>query len=218
MADRIGQASRLAERARRLAADGDLPAATEAQRAAVDLMRGQLDEFASTEGMFPDEERDVAHPLSDYLGRLGGYLRRADRLTDAADAYTRGAEIERRYRLPDSYNLTNSIVLQILIDPTQLPRLRDRIDEAAAVVQAQVERSRRDEWWACADLGLLSLLAGRSIDAQRAYESFRNTGARRTDYDSVLDVLRGLRARLQPSAPEVADSIGSAIAFLESSR
>jgi tetratricopeptide (TPR) repeat protein len=224
MADRVQHARRLADEARRIVTSSETPSpaswerAAGLQRTAVGLLDEELREVSAAAEPYPGEERETAHLLSDNWGRLGGILRRADRLSEAAEAYARGAEIEQRHALDDSYNTTNAVVLQVLADPAQLPRWRPRIEAAVARVGAQVERTRRDQWWAWADLGVLSLLAGRPGEARRAYEGFRRTGARRTDYQSHLEVLHALEERLRDAEPRIADGLRTTIAALTSDR
>jgi TIR domain len=76
---------------------------------------------------------------------------------------------------------------------------------------------RRDQWWAWADYGLVNLLGDRVPEAQRAYDRFQRTGARRVDYESVLGVLRPLRDRLEQSQPFLAAEFTRTIDTLEAS-
>jgi hypothetical protein len=208
----------LSAQAKRLAARGEPENAVRRQREAVALCREIFAEYLSEVGQttaFDDHERhEAAHRLADHYGRLGGLQRRAGQLEPALDSYTHGAEIEREWHLDDSYNRTNKIVLALLVDPGRLPALADEIGQAADLVHSQVERARRDQWWAWADLGLLSLLGGRPHDALWAYDHFAESGARRTDYESTLTVMRELQTRLSGVQPELAAAFTEAIEHL----
>jgi tetratricopeptide (TPR) repeat protein len=210
------QASRLAVRARRDTTRGNLEQAIEQQEQAVKLLEQQLEQLDNDPGALADERAEAVRRLADHYGRLGGIYRRAGRVDDAVRTYGKGMELERRHRLDDSYNRTNWIALQVLKDPDQLPDLAEHIEDAASLIGAQVEGPRRDQWWAWADYGLVSLLGNRVPEARRAYERFRRTGARRVDYESVLGLLRSLRDRLAPSQPALAAEFTQTITSLES--
>jgi hypothetical protein len=218
MADvRQEEAERLALRARRYSARRDYPVAIDQQLQAIEVLREELAGLERDSPALADERTECAHRLSDYWGRLGGIYRRAEMIPEGIDAYQRGKEIERQYRLDDSYNLTNWIVLQLLDDPTRLRALADEIDKAIGLIQVQVEGPRRDQWWAWADLGLVCHLGHRVREARGAYEHFRQTGARRVDYQSVLAVLSSLEERFSEPEPELAAALRETIRSLESS-
>jgi len=144
--------------------------------------------------------------------------RRAGQLKSALDSYTRGAKLEQDWQLDDSYNRTNAIILTLLIDPGRLPALVGEIEKTAELIRSQVDRTRRDQWWAWADLGVLNLLVGRQHDALWAYDHFASTGALRGDYESTLTVLRELRASLFQVQPARAAALAGTIEHLEAAR
>ncbi len=53
-------------------------------------------------------------------------------------------EIEKEYRLDDSYNRTNWIVLQVLDDPARLPDLRDEIEDGRDDPGSRIRRWPHD--------------------------------------------------------------------------
>lgn len=216
MAEVQQAAERLAVRARRSSDRGDHQDAIDQQRRAVEIREQELAELDQNSPTLEDERKEAAHNLSDYWGRLGGIYRRAGQISDGIDAYGHGMEIERDFRLDDSYNLTNWLVLQLLDDPARLPALAGQIDDAIAIVQVQVRGPRRDQWWAWADFGLLCLLGRRPREARDAYEHFQQTGPRKVDYGSVLAVLESLREQLEPLQPELAGDLNDAIEHLRS--
>jgi tetratricopeptide (TPR) repeat protein len=209
-------AERLVLQARRSDARGEHRIAIGQQSEAIEFLRQELAALDQDSPALADERRESAHRLSDCWGRLGGIYRRAGLIPEAIDAYRHGMLLERQYRLDDSYNLTNWIVVQLLEDPARLPALAGEIREAIALIQNQVGGPRRSQWWAWADLGLLCLLAGRFPEARAAYERFPRTGAKRAAYQSVLAVLGPLEERFRPSAPDLAAGLKDAIVYLES--
>jgi len=211
-----GSAERLALRARRSMDNGELSVAIEQQNQAVEIRRQELARLDNDSPTLADERREAAHRLSDYLGRLGGMYRRADLIPDGIDAYRDGKDIEQKYRLDDSYNLTNWIVLQLVDDPTRLKALTGEINQAIALIQVQVEGPRRDQWWAWADLGQLCLLDRRPREARDAYERFQQAGPRRVDYQSVLAVLDSLQEQFMASEPDLAADLDDTIKYLQS--
>ncbi len=184
-------AERLAVRARLDSSRGNYEEAIRQQREAVRILERESASLPQDSQTLADERKEYAHRLSDYWGRLGGIYRKADMTEEAVEAYRHGMEIEKEYRLDDSYNRTNWIVLQVLDDPARLPDLRDEIEDAIALIQVQVEGPRRKQWWAWADL--------RSADCR-----------------SVLDVVSSVRARVAPSEPELAAEMAETIQALES--
>jgi tetratricopeptide (TPR) repeat protein len=209
-------AERLAVQARLDSSRGKYPAAIEQQDEAVRILAQEFASLPQDSPALTDERKEYAHRLSDNWGKLGGIYRRADMITEAIEAYEKGKEIEQENGLDDSYNLTNWIVLQVLDDPARLPGLRKEIKGAIDLIQVQVQGSRRKQWWAWADLGLLYHLDGRVKEARQAYRRFEQAGARPADCRSVLDVVRPVKERVAPSEPQIAAGMAETIQALES--
>jgi hypothetical protein len=119
------------------------------------------------------------------------------------------------YGIVDSYNLTNWIVLRILSGEVEVAELSGDVANGVRVIEEQVGGTRRDQWWAWADLGLVSLLAGDYDRAQRAYERFRSAGARAQDYHSTLAVLTQLEPIVRKQSVTLANAFAQATAYLE---
>lgn len=134
--------------------------------------------------------------LADCYGMMGGIYRRQATYRESRANLERSLEMYEKgmlYETDDSYNLSNSVVISILIDPINLERELPKIQEGIMKIQDQVRGKRRDQWWAWADLGLLNLLMGNKRVALDAYEHFTQLGARTQDYESTISVLRQLR-------------------------
>lgn len=168
-------------------------------------------------------EMSIKKELADCYGMKGGIYHRLAKKSDfeenirkAVNMYLEGLKYEDE--TGDSYNLTNSIVTPILLDPANLEKQQKKIQEKLAIVQEQVLGKRKDQWWAWADLGLFKLLCNDKEGALDAYKQFKRVGARAQDYKSVVSVLSSLWERLQetksPEAEEVRQSAGDAIQFL----
>ena len=215
-------ADRLSAQAKRHSAHGEREEAVRLQREAVALCREIYDQHLRVPGqetaIEDGEPHEAARKLADHYGRLGGVYRRTGQLVSARNSYTRGAKLEREWQLDDSYNRTNAIILTILVDPGRLPALVGEIEKTAELVRSQVDRTRRDQWWAWADLGVLNLLDGRQHDALWAYDHFADTGALHGDYESTLTVLRKLRTSLSRLQPARAAAFAEAIEHLEAAR
>lgn len=215
-------ADRLSVQAKRHSARGEHEEAVRLQREAIALCREIYDQDLRVPGqetaIEDGEHHEAARKLADHYGRLGGVYRRAGQLESALDSYIRGTELERDWQLDDSYNRTNKIILTLLIDPGRMPALIGEIEQSAEHVRSQVDGTRRDQWWAWADLGVLSLLDGRQRDALWAYDHFAGSGARRGDYESTLTVLRELQDSLSRVQPERAAAVAGAIEHLEATR
>jgi tetratricopeptide (TPR) repeat protein len=180
---------------------GELARAQQVLEHLTTQLQTALAEDEGEEALEPATSRAViARTLADAYGMLGGVEWRRGRLTEAGLAYARGREIEQseEFGISDSYNLVNSIVVSILRYPAGIDALRNQLELAAAVVKAQVEGERRDQWWAWADYALLTLLIGDEEAAINAYDRFANCGPRLSDYQSVKRVLQSLVDALMP--------------------
>jgi hypothetical protein len=214
---KIGSLKQAAKAAREF---NDFRAAIEKLDQAIELLQQEKQGIRA----LPEEERSAAdseinRQLADCYGMKGGVYRRAAmtasgaerdlQLKNAEEMYVQGMNFER----DDSYNLTNSIVLGLLRKPAQLDELEQRAARARDIVEAQVKGPRATQWWAWADLGLLSLLVKDFDRAAYAYQQFGRTGAQARDYQSTINVLRDLDA----ASPDEATRrrFADAIALLE---
>ena len=201
---------------------GDYESALEDLNQAVEAIKKE--DTSTQEANYKDRLR---HELADCYGMMGGnYRRLADVnesdiklfklfLEKALDSYKKGLEFEE----DNSYNLSNLIIIEILLDPMQLIYQRLKIIECLATIKKQIMGERRDQWWAWADLGLFKLLVGDNKGALEAYSQFKQKGARDIEYESAINVLSDLQKRLQnadlPQAISTAQSIGEVIQLLK---
>ena len=195
-ADILAEAKRLKADAKRHRDIDDTAGALDAMDRAIEILQKA------------GEPESVRAELADSWGMKGGILRRAGRLPEALDAYKKGLE----YESGDSYNLTNSVVLRLLINPLQFHQSRAQIEDARAEVDRQ-RPVRSSQWWFWADLGLLELLSGQEDRALDAYRHFSGTGARASDYESTISVLEELSDKFAGS--NLGASLKGAIAFLQ---
>ena len=145
----------------------------------------------------------LARELADCFGMKGGIYRRQGKLEDAEEMYKVGCKYEEDYKLPDTYNRTNVIVLRLVRAPDDHEELGSIILESRDIVQDQVKGKNKNKWWAWADLGLLNLLSVNlketeqstlyRKEAHQAYEQFKNTGARMQHFESTIEVLNQLK-------------------------
>lgn len=159
---------------------------------------------------------ELRKELADCYGMAGGLYRRLKDYKNSAAMYKSGREYER----DDSYNLVNSIVVPILHHPERLDdqETKKDIHDALQIVWEQVKEKRRRQWWAWADLGLLSVLADDVKGAINAYDKFKETGARAQDYESTKTVLDTLKARCQEAGMPLMPSVTQAIQYLNDSK
>lgn len=193
--DVLVTADEMRQRARVQVRNGRIGPARTLLREVVRLLDASL-------GAIGDDSRrtELAKALADTHGMLGGVEWRAGDLSEAAAAYERGRAIEQdeRFGIVDSYNLTNALVLRILLDPTGLDGMLGELQAAQAVVGKQVAGPRGKQWWAWADYGLLCLLTGKPEEATRAYKQFRISGPGPSDSESVGRVLQDLADAIEP--------------------
>lgn len=195
------------------------PSAEAVLRRAIDELKQALQaggrETGET-GPSGSSRNEIARALADSYGMLGGVYRRQALLLKAIEAYTSGREVEQdeQYDIIDSYNLTNSVVLPVVVEPTRLNADLPEIQRAADVLKGQVQGKRRDQWWAWADLGLLALLSEQQEVADDAYRQFRRNGARASDFDSTIAVIQECQEALQRAHPAVAERLQTTIVTL----
>lgn len=161
---------------------------------------------------------EVDAQLADCYGLKGGTYRRADDLENALKMYQSGLEYERALQ-KDSYNLSNTIALSIMRDGHALERSQKQLQDAIALVDAQIKTGgRQNQWWAYADLGLFYLLVGRVDEALRQYARFQEKGAGGPDYDTTIGVLDKIHESLQRTASDRAAIVKHAIDYLSSNK
>jgi tetratricopeptide (TPR) repeat protein len=203
---------------------GDFYEALDDLEEAIEILKQEL---AAVEQFGPPKEetqvllrQKLGSELADCHGMAGGVYRRLGDFARSSAMYEagRGYEQDPAYGLVDSYNLTNSIVVQILADGRNLFTLHQEILNAAETVDRQVEEKRREQWWAWCDVGVLALLNRNSERAREAYRRFKEKGALAKHFDSTIEVLEGLRDALKPVEPSISSSISDAVDFLRCER
>ncbi|MDA0162227.1 hypothetical protein OM076_18285 [Solirubrobacter ginsenosidimutans] len=181
---------------------------------AIDLLEPALEQQrAQTEA---SSTSLVATALADTHGVLGGTHRRQGRLDEALREYSAGREIEQdpEFGIVNSYNLTNEQVIAFLLAPQPDEQQRAAAKAAYELVWAQANGPRRGDWWAWADVGVLSVLAGERDDAENAYRTFLRLGARPTDLESAQLVLDEIVSHAREHDPEVMRCAEATVALL----
>ncbi len=208
------------------------PRAVALLRDAIGIARAAL-----LEATGDDRSTELATELADCYGIIGGIERRwavdgpgeerEAHLRESIRAYDAGYELESnpQYRINNSYNLLNRLLVRLLLRPDlfdatdaidlgediALIHFRTALQQAADVITEQLAGPRRGDYWALADLALLQLLLG-GTDPAVAYAPFNQLSPPAFAYSSVLAGLRTL-ADLPMSASR---SIREASALLES--
>jgi hypothetical protein len=101
------------------------------------------------------------------------------------------------------------------MDARNLEDQRPRIEAAVKAVRKQIERSRRNDWWAWADLGMFLLLIGNEMEAMKVYRTFTEKGPQKKHFESAIKTLKTLETALNEIGSLLTASFGCAIAFLE---
>ena len=170
--------------------------------------------------------------LADCYGMKGGNHRRKGELEKAEEMYMEGSTFEVNYNIPETYNRTNTIVLQLLRDPVRHEALRPIIQSARDIVGKQLEGKNKNKWWAWADFGLLNLLSvtleesGRPSEgsehpvgyrkaAHDAYVEFKNNGAGKQNFESTVNVLEQLKGRFEEVDAATASLMQEEIGYLK---
>lgn len=172
----------------------------------------------------------MAEELADCNGLLGGVQRRwalesdgeerSLHLVDSIQAYDAAWGFESGdYEVVNSYGMVNRLVSRLLLIPDSLfakgitdfgkkvqpLAMRTQLEEACRLVEGQLARPRRDDYWALADLALINVLLEKQ-EAVPAYAGFLEKSPPDYAVKSVLDVLRplaGLTWKLTDKLKEV---------------
>jgi len=193
---------------------------------AISIARTELD--STTAG---ELRAQAASELADCYGLLGGIERRwgldpeyeSERdvhLKASVDAYDAGYVFEQNpeYGWPNSYNMINRLVGRLLLRPDRLATtgapandadgvdVRAELGQAADVLHEQLRTSRREDYWALADLALVNLLLDRQ-DPVSAYSRFNAESPPPFAYKSVLDTLGPLAQLAFAPAPKLREAI-----------
>lgn len=139
---------------------GRLDRAVQRMDEAIELLNSWLpDPDAPT-----SQARQLRGELADAWGMKGGLLRRMEgpaKSLEALDAYKSGLAFESKDGT-STYNLMNVIALSIKAGGASPddPAIRAHLDTASKALAIDTEGSRKDEWWAWADLAQVHLLNG----------------------------------------------------------
>jgi hypothetical protein len=112
----------------------------------------------------------------------------------------------RKYEVDDSYNLSNSVVIPILINPENLERNQADIKVGLVKIEELVRGKKKYDWYAWTDLGLFYLLSNEFSAARAAYEQATQLGAGPPNYKSTLSVLEQLERALNEAKPPTTDT------------
>ena len=219
----VRKARDLKRRSRKLRDEGDYVNAERLLRDAIEQMRdaGKAIRDTAPSGIPASQDyRDLARELADCWGSLGGIQRRqaealdADsaaaekqtRLDAALEAYEEGLTFEQddRFRVANSYNLVQSVVLPVIRKPGLLTdaSFKDKLRKVHDSIERQIATVRSDDPWAYSDLGLVELLGGDPSAAHESWDQMDALQPERNVYVSGLPVLQSLSAALTQVDPE----------------
>jgi tetratricopeptide (TPR) repeat protein len=199
----LRQVEDLKRRSRALRDTGELDKAAELVRQAIDILAAELRERDVVVGLAdaaaPQDVRDLAAQLADCYGSLGGILRRKVAHEEALECYAQGKRLEQNdaYRISNSYNQVQWLVLRVLLHPELIANgNREMLDELETAIQSlrrQIMTARRQDPWAHSDVGLLHTLLGDRPGANRAWAEVDALDPLPSVYSSGLAVLKELQ-------------------------
>lgn len=187
---------------------GELELALKEALAAIQPCEVYLRDLGATVPKDSDKMRRAARELADSYGVAGGILRRMKDYPEALKMYEKGAklEVDPQLQIENSYNLTNALVTKVIADPNTLSENHEEVERARRLVERQLQQTRRQDWWAWADLGTLALLESNPRLAVNAFVRFRDQGASSSNCEKASTVVREIGEALSPIAPEIARS------------
>jgi tetratricopeptide (TPR) repeat protein len=196
----------LKRRSRRYRERDQLERAAEALQRALELMeprvRAHDPAFETAGGIASQALRDLAAELADCYGSMAGIRRRFDQLDVALDLYGKGRQLEltKAYRIGNTYNQVQWLVLQVLLRPALITGndavFAGEIDKTLQVLDEQVRTTRAQDPWAYSDIGLLRTLRGQESRAEEAWDEVDGKKPISDVYESGLPVLTTLSAAL----------------------
>ncbi len=153
-----------------------------------------------------EQQRKVGDELIETYGVTGGAYRRRHDFEKALRYYERGAILEVKLRLDNTYNRVNSIKWSIRLDKKSIDQLQATIRDTLELLERQTDEvrgSRKRDAWAWADLGDCRALLGDEPGALLAYDRFLDL-AGVDDATSPLGVLREIAKKLPQGKPSTA--------------
>ena len=184
---------------------GELELALREALSAISACEAYFQELGTTSPADTEKMRRTARELADSCGVAGGILRRMKNYREALKMYEKGAKLERDPQLgiENTYNLTNALVTKVIADPETFSQNHSKIEEARQLVENQLQLTRRQDWWAWADLGTLALLERNPRLAVSAFLRFREQGATPANCEKAATVVREIGEAVSFIAPEV---------------
>jgi tetratricopeptide (TPR) repeat protein len=143
-------------------------------RQAIDELTAEAPQIAVAAETLDERSRRVVDELIETYGAQGGLLQRGGSLPDAALSYSQGAELERKFAHPSTYNRLNEVKCSLRAGTKPLRDLRDGIESLAEQIKRSLVSGKNsaDSGWAWADLGDCLALLGREKEALEAYATF----------------------------------------------
>lgn len=210
MSEAVQAAREFGARARVARTHADHAAAAAHLREAIERLETAIAECRDERASAGADESALAAELADLYGMLGGTLREADRLVDAALAYDAGYRVEAdpRYGFADTYNALNRLTTRVLADPPALSEARSLPGAAGEPVDVshelgllrarlagEVVGPRASDAWAAGDFALVAALLGdaeAAADAAAHYERLDPAPRARRGYRDVVARLAAL--------------------------
>ncbi len=158
---------------------------------------------------------EMRRELTDSYGMKGGVYRRINDLNAALNEYEKGYELEKSDQ-HSTYNLSNTITLGICLGKTSPAdaEMQKRLEKVITPLEKNTKGARSDEWWAWSDLGQFYLLLNRFDEAQRCYNSGRETGPTSEEFKRHISILVELAQATAENAPEISKGIEETIVRL----
>jgi hypothetical protein len=166
-------------------------AAVDFQQAIAELERG-LRSIRRKQKGYNSNVCSVLEAISQSYGSLGGTWRDAGDLEKAQSFYDRGNDYEGERRekcsAKDTYNMLQRLIIRTLRNPELAndPEFRKVIDE----VRVEIEKQKRSDSWALADLALAQFLCGTS--AEKVIQDLEQGHAAATFYESTYNAVTAL--------------------------
>jgi tetratricopeptide (TPR) repeat protein len=184
---------------------------------AIALMEPQASQLHASALPSQGRAEGVLKELIETFGAQGGLLQRLDRFKEAAQSYSRGAVLEKKFDLASTYNRLNAVKCALQAGTDTLAELEPEIKEIRNHIEdgLRSDRSLSDSGWAWADLGDCFALLGETKKAGDAYATFI-AKADSNSPERTLRVLQRIAAKVKD--PKARRRLREVIGAIETSR
>jgi tetratricopeptide (TPR) repeat protein len=193
--------------------------AAKAYQSGVEELNKALEHLSEMEKESSPEtfKNSVVPEFVETFGAKGGLLQRLGKISETLDSYSKGAELEEKFELSNTYNRLNVVKQELLTGNKTIHSLEPQIRRLEHILNDRMatESTLSDSGWTWADLGDCRTLLGDLTGAEEAYEKFMRKAEIKSP-ERTLAVLTDIAEKLSQTGDSSAGHLTEAIDFLRS--